>query len=271
MSSTRRLVEDAVVALLASLKPATVKTVKVINADVRSPQVEDEIKRLAPNLPAVLVMASDGDDRSVVMGHKRQAMALNIDVLVVASSLRSREEQTRNVVTGGGAGAYAVVDAVHAALQGKTLDVAGAGRLRPKRSAPDEFVEDRVVWHLAYEVVVDRTAPEPTGVDDLTTIASAYHAPAEDELLGAGTGDSLAFDAPTVTLTDALGAFSAAWDGMSIIIAGATTQANNGRFPIAAVPTAQTIEFTNPRGVAEPFAGTWTVTPAPAITATETA
>jgi hypothetical protein len=75
-----------------------------------------------------------------------------------------------------------------------------------------------------------------------------------------GTGDSIAFAVSTCTLTDAGAAFDAAFVGMSITIAGATTLANNGTFPITAVTSGTVIKYTNGAGFAEAFAGTWFIT-----------
>lgn len=79
--------------------------------------------------------------------------------------------------------------------------------------------------------------------------------------LTSGTGDSFAFVAPYVTLTDSAGGFVAGGvkTGMSITIAGATTPANNGTFLITAV-SATTVTFFNQAGVAEAYAGGWNVT-----------
>jgi len=78
---------------------------------------------------------------------------------------------------------------------------------------------------------------------------------------GVGVGaDAFTFATPAVTLSVAAGGFVAAGvkPGMSVTIAGATTPANNGTFLITAV-TATTLVFTNLAGVAEPYAGAYSV------------
>jgi hypothetical protein len=78
------------------------------------------------------------------------------------------------------------------------------------------------------------------------------------QIVVSGAGDSLAFAAGEVTLTDANGAFDAAdYIGQAITVKGATTSANNGSFDIVSTPDANTIVYANPNGVSESFNGTW--------------
>lgn len=63
-----------------------------------------------------------------------------------------------------------------------------------------------------------------------------------------GTGDDITAGAP-VTLDDAAGAFTGAMVGKFIVIAGAASSGNNGRFQISAVNSATQIEYTNPSAV----------------------
>lgn len=78
-----------------------------------------------------------------------------------------------------------------------------------------------------------------------------------------GTGDSFAFAAGVVTLTDAAGLFTAGMVGMSIVIEGATTAGNNGTFTIASFIGATQITYNNTNGATEAFPGTWSVPDAP--------
>ena len=75
-----------------------------------------------------------------------------------------------------------------------------------------------------------------------------------------GSGDSFAFASPIVTLTDAAGLFTAAMVGHYVTIAGSTTPANDGTFLVTA-QGGTTLSFVNAAGVAEAYAGTWTVAP----------
>jgi len=74
-----------------------------------------------------------------------------------------------------------------------------------------------------------------------------------------GTGDSIGGVAPTMTLTDAAALFTVDMIGRTVTIAGATTPANNGTFPIVGYTGPTIISYTNAAGVVEAFAGTWDV------------
>jgi len=74
-----------------------------------------------------------------------------------------------------------------------------------------------------------------------------------------GTGDTIGGTAPTMTLTDAAALFTPDMVGKSITITGATTPANNGTFPIVGYTSSTVISYTNASGVAEAFAGDWSV------------
>lgn len=74
-----------------------------------------------------------------------------------------------------------------------------------------------------------------------------------------GTGDTIGGAAPTMTLTDAAAAFTADMVGRTITIAGSTSPANDGAFPIIGYTSPTVISYTNAVGVAEAFAGTWVV------------
>src|SRR4029079_12579332 len=79
------------------------------------------------------------------------------------------------------------------------------------------------------------------------------------DLVVTGTGDSFAFAAGIVTLTDAAGTFTAAMVGKQITIEGSTTPANDGTFLVASFVSPTVITFANAAGVTEAFPGTWTV------------
>ena len=76
-----------------------------------------------------------------------------------------------------------------------------------------------------------------------------------------GTGDSITFSTPNVTLTDAAALFTAAHVGQFITITGAATAANNGCFPITSVTPGTVLVYTNAAAVVESFAAvTWVIT-----------
>lgn len=76
-----------------------------------------------------------------------------------------------------------------------------------------------------------------------------------------GTGDSFTFAADIVTLADAAADFTPAMVGAKIVIDGATSPDNNGTFTVLTVNGPGTeITYSNPDGVTEAFAGTWSTT-----------
>jgi hypothetical protein len=73
------------------------------------------------------------------------------------------------------------------------------------------------------------------------------------------SGDAIGGAAPDMTLTDAAAKFLAVHVGSYITIASATTPANNGTFLITGWTSTSVITYLNPLGVAEAFAGTWSI------------
>jgi hypothetical protein len=76
-----------------------------------------------------------------------------------------------------------------------------------------------------------------------------------------GLGASFAKSGNIVTLTKSTGTsfLTITSPEVSITIAGATSPGNNGTFPILSAPTATTLTYLNAAGVAEAYAGTWTI------------
>lgn len=74
-----------------------------------------------------------------------------------------------------------------------------------------------------------------------------------------GTGDTIGGTAPSMTLTDAAALFTPALVGRTLILAGATSAANNGAFLITGYTSPTVITYTNAAGVAEAFTGSWGV------------
>ena len=100
-------------------------------------------------------------------------------------------------------------------------------------------------WYASGNELNGRSAPEYAALQAQANPSS-------------GVGDSFAVAGANVTLTDAAGAFITNNVGQSITIANATSPANNGVFLVTA-RTATTITFTNALGVAEAFAGTYSL------------
>lgn len=75
-----------------------------------------------------------------------------------------------------------------------------------------------------------------------------------------GTGDAIGGSAPTMTLTDSGGSFSANDVGRFITITDATNTSNNGTFLVSSFTSATSIKYQNTSGVVEPlFSGTWAI------------
>src|SRR5687767_11531911 len=77
-----------------------------------------------------------------------------------------------------------------------------------------------------------------------------------------GTGNTFGGTAPNMTLNDPDFAFASTDQGRRIVITGSTTPGNDGTFLITAVnTTTRTVSYQNANGVAEAYAGTWTMPP----------
>jgi hypothetical protein len=76
-----------------------------------------------------------------------------------------------------------------------------------------------------------------------------------------GTGLSFTKVGNVVTMTKSTGTtfLTTASIGMPIIIAGSTSPANDGTFIITSVPSASSVTYVNAAGVAEAYAGGWTI------------
>jgi len=85
-------------------------------------------------------------------------------------------------------------------------------------------------------------------------------APMGKPYAGSGVGgDTIGGAAPTMTLNIAAGEFNKHMAAATVTIAGSTTPANDGAFPVSAVSPAGQITYTNAAGVAEAFTGTFSV------------
>lgn len=269
MSTVRRQIEDAVVAALVPLKPQGLTSARAWNGLV---VVEDlaDIKRVTNGqYPAALVAAPGRNYKTMALSRRRSVGEQRIEVVIAATSLRSREEATRDVVTGGAPGIYKVMELVQAALLGLDLGVPGVGLVSLVSEDVVARVPDMTVWQQVFNVEVDVYVPKriPAGTPALTSILSRILPPEAEGLLLAGSGGAFTIDDDVVTLTLGSPVAVAAFVGERIHIAGATSPANGGTFTITGVPSATEIEFTNAAGVAEAFTGTWAITPQPFVEA----
>jgi len=99
------------------------------------------------------------------------------------------------------------------------------------------------------------------GTPGFPTVVAPSVAITYEEGPTSGVATTIGGAAPAMTLADAASPFVAADVGRSITIVGATTPANDGTFPITGFTGAGLIAYTNAAGVAEAFAGTWTIGP----------
>jgi len=111
--------------------------------------------------------------------------------------------------------------------------------------------------------VADNWLDQELDIQGSGTVDNARVLTDESGLLGlasaTGTGDTIGGAAPSMTLTDAGGAFTAADIGKFITVVGATTGANNGTFLISDVTGGTVLEYQNASGVAEAFPGTYSI------------
>jgi len=258
-SSVRKSIEDGILALLGPMKPTQLKGLKAFNGDVE--QSLDDIDRLlGGQTPGALVQTSDAtyDEGGGSLSAAQASKSISVDILVVSGSLRSREENVRDDVAGGSSGAYFLLEQIEKRLIGKSpAPTIGVGALMPTEERVLLRRPDASVWRSRWSTTV-LAVPTAPSAEPLTMIDTLHFLPEDETVLTTGTGDSLAFAAGSVTLTDTGATFTAAYIGAWIEITGSTSPGNNGRFPVTAVPAATQITFTNPIGVTQAaYTGQW--------------
>lgn len=223
---------------------------------------EDQIKAaVGGQIPGILVTASSTRYESVSVDRMRYRGSLDLDILYVAASLRSEPARER-----GAAGVFRLMGHARALLAGIDLGTPGCSAFQLLAEEPMLHTKSICVWKQTISCVVNAVNDPKSDAKPYTQLWSMGSVP---EI--AGVGDALAFAASSVTLTDAAGGFDRGLLGLSIVIAGATSPANNGTFAITDIPDAgggTQIVFANTGGVTETFNGTWTIKRAtPLITA----
>ena len=115
--------------------------------------------------------------------------------------------------------------------------------------------EDDTYTIFAYDVVLDENGEEVSRSRMDLSAATVVQQVKDDKgkITGTPTEDLL-FSVSTVTLTDSLKQFDDTFLGKRITVAGMTSPANDGTFPITGVPDSDSVQYTNPFGVAEPIA-----------------
>jgi hypothetical protein len=254
----RELVEDAVIARLMPLRIthggylAAVKEYAGELSSLRDDVTADQIKRaVGGHVPAVLVAAGSEQYESLSVSRDMCRGFLAVEILIVGAFARSREDRQR-----GGDGLYAAMRDIRAKLHGWDSDVADVGRLMMAAEEPMLQTVDLSVWKTTLRAEhITKSEKKPAG-KPVAEIMVSGNLP---EI--SGKGDAFTFDAGTgtVTLFDALGGFVTAMAGLDVVIAGATSPGNNGTFPGLAVVDDTHVQFHNPAGVAEAYAGSWTI------------
>lgn len=265
--SVRSAIEDGVIGLLASLAPATIrKAPRPFNQETALDfeQIESIKRLLNGHLPGIIVQTGEQIFQNKVMTRKRSISVMNVELLVAASSLRSREETARDTVAGNAPGIYDVLQAVHGKLHGAQVAVTGVGRLTSLKEGPVVQQPGLCIWLQTYSVDVDTKQNAVTGETDLLEIFSKIDGPISEQTFASGTGDSISLVAGTTwRLTDAAAAFLAGYAGETdITIEGGANAGNRGTFPVTAFQDATRIHFTNAAGVVDgAFTGTWKIHP----------
>lgn len=211
--------------------------------------------------PAALIATGDARFTTVNLQRRRFTRDLDLQLVVVARSLRTRADQRNGPV-----GIYALLETLETRLAGWDPSIPGVGRLRIVKETPLEHAPDSSVWLLTLAVETDFVAPdrEELVAADLTEIAGTVNLPEDVGVLAQGVGNSLTVSSGVVTLTNAAMASGASWVGLRVRIADAHNEANEGDFPVTAAPAPTQIQFTNPAASPESSSFTWKLlAPAP--------
>lgn len=257
MAAVSVQIEDAVIAALQPLKALGLDGLAAFSGEVDE-ELTDIRLLFNGRFPSIGVAVERGRFRSISVAKRRFLKEQSVEIYVLGASLRSREEVRRDDVTGGDVSVTRLIELVHEKLIGFVPAIAGVTTLIPVSEDPIVRAPDMQLWRVTYTCDVDanyvRAAAGP-----LTSILGRHNLPDSERLLASGVGDAFTVAGGVVTLTDAAGVFQVAHVGELIVIAGATTAANNGTFTITAVPAANQIRWANAGGVAEVFPGTWKI------------
>lgn len=143
-------------------------------------------------------------------------------------------------------------EALRVATDGNATDIASAattiGTEATSRQATSETVKDSV------ELVEVDTGRILDHLNEINAAVDVLAAPGSS-----GTGDSFALFGSAVQLTDAGATFAFTDVGRPITVSGASTGSNNGTFVVTQVDGPTQIRYINSGGVAEAFAGSWSL------------
>lgn len=293
MTAIRTIVEDAVVAELRRLrmpsvggpadlaflgpdragKPGYLRTVGFYGGQIDSAQDLQEAEAFASGcMPAILVYTDDGQFTPVTLNRRRVRDDMTLVLVIMVANDRDYESRVRGEAP---ASAYAnrnpginqTLDDVLRLLLSRDFSVEGLKGLVP-RHEERVFQTERVsVWRMRWDasVTLDVPAPDLYAAQEITEIEGRTSLAGVEDALLTGSGDSFTYASSIVTLTDAAASFTPALVGLTVRIEGAASPGHDGSFLIVAVPSSTQLMWVNPNGVAEAFAGTWTVRGAPLL------
>lgn len=282
MTAVRTQVEDAVLAGLLPLKlpqlgggaAGYLACLEPYGGQLDgSADLEQVEALLAGRFPGVLVYTDDGRYDSPALNLRRVTEEFAVVLVVLSDNLRDLQRRARgeisaNPAAGKDPGIYQMLDDLLKALLGRDFGVVGMKGLVPRQSELLFFTPRCTAWRMRFDVRFVRTVDEPgeAAAPAITEVVGRTSLVDVNTVVKSGTGDSFTFAVNVVTLTDAGGGFGAEFIGKTITITGATSPANNGSWLITGVPGATQLQWMNPAGVAEAYAGAWTVRGAPLVT-----
>jgi hypothetical protein len=181
MASIRRQIEDRVIAALQPLLTSRIlRAVRTFSGNLSADL--DDVKRMTGGqLPAVLITTSRADYHAIQTQRRRHSKNVQLQLLVISPSLRSREEARRDDVGGGSAGIYLLMEYLCEALQGLDPTLPGVGRIEPASEEEFAVQPDVAVWRMTFTVPVDVNRPIDQTLADLLEIYSDVKLPAIED------------------------------------------------------------------------------------------
>lgn len=169
MKSQRETIEDAIIdlvsaELLQTANPATgfLGLVGEYSGelDSRDTGVDDLLRRINGQFPAVLVEAGGGALTTRNAAKRNFNRDISIDVYVCSNNLRSRESRSRNdaaydAATSRDPGAAMTVELLHSLIAGNDFSIAGVGPGIPQSEAPIIKSAELTVWRSTFEFPCD--------------------------------------------------------------------------------------------------------------------
>lgn len=169
MKSIREQIEDAVItAIKTALDQVTnpaagyLGLVGEYNGELedREHGVEDLIRRINGQFPAVLVEAGGGPVIAENAARRNFTRVVSLDLYVCSNNLRSRESRTRNdaafaAATSRDPGIYQIVEHLHDLIAGDDFSLVGVGPSEPQSETSVVKATEICVWQLSFEFKTD--------------------------------------------------------------------------------------------------------------------